>query len=81
MENPVKNEAAPSAKTGGSDLPQDVARAVTEYLPLTAAVNLVRPLFLGYAPSNIAVYLAVLVLTSLVTFGIATHLVRRRFAQ
>jgi lipooligosaccharide transport system permease protein len=58
-----------------------VARAVTEYLPLTAAVNLVRPLFLGYAPSHIAVYLAVLLITSLVTFGIATHLVRKRFAQ
>jgi hypothetical protein len=41
----------------------------------------VRPLFLGYAPSHVALYLAVLLVTSLVTFGIATHLVRKRFAQ
>jgi lipooligosaccharide transport system permease protein len=58
-----------------------VAKALTDYLPLTAAVELVRPLFLGYAPQHIAIHLFVLCLTALVTFGIAMHLVRRRFAQ
>ncbi len=58
-----------------------LAKTLTEYLPLTAAVNLVRPLFLGYTPGHIALDLAVLLVTALVSFGIALHLVRRRFDQ
>ncbi len=58
-----------------------IAQLLTAYLPLTAAINLVRPLFLGTWPSSIAVNIAVLVVITLISFAIALRLLRKRFGQ
>lgn len=54
------------------------AQAIAGILPLSHAVELVRPLLLGQAPSNIALHLAVLVAYSLVGYLLAMVLLRRR---
>ena len=56
-----------------------VVRAITDWLPLTAAVELVRPLFLGRWPDNAASHLAVLVVTGVAAFWLALALTRKRF--
>ena len=57
------------------------AQIVTEYLPLTAAVNLVRPLFLGSWPEHVLINLSVLVVVAVISFAISLKLLRKRFEQ
>lgn len=49
------------------------------WLPLTQAVELVRPLFLGRWPSDVLLHLVVLVAYTVVAWNIALALTRRRF--
>jgi lipooligosaccharide transport system permease protein len=55
-------------------------QAVSELLPLTAAVQLARPLFLGQWPDQVLWPVAVLLAYALGGFYIAAVLTRRRFA-
>ena len=52
-------------------------QVVTQFLPLTHAVDLVRPLMSGTVPSSIALHLAVLAAYALAGFSIALVLTRR----
>ena len=54
-------------------------RVVSEYLPLTAAVELIRPLFLGQWPADFAQNLALLVVYAVLGFWLALGLTRKRF--
>ncbi|RYH19307.1 MAG: nodulation protein NodJ, partial [Alcaligenaceae bacterium] len=54
-------------------------RAISDWLPLTAAVELIRPLFLGKWPANGWQNLALLVVYGVAAFWIALALTRRRF--
>jgi lipooligosaccharide transport system permease protein len=56
-------------------------QAITDWLPLTHAVELVRPLFLGQWPSKPWLHIGVLVLMSLVSYWLAIALIRKRFAK
>jgi len=55
-------------------------RVVSDWLPLTQAVALVRPLFLDRWPEQGWLHLAVLAIYAGVAWCIALHLTRRRFA-
>jgi lipooligosaccharide transport system permease protein len=61
-----------------SQLPPWV-QAVTDWLPLTAAVELVRPLFIDQWPEHAARNVAVLAGYAVVGFWIALALTRKRF--
>lgn len=63
-----------------SQLP-DWLRAVSAVLPLTAAIDLVRPLVLGQWPEAVMGPLAVLVVYAVGGFWLATALTRRRFSS
>ncbi len=54
-------------------------RILSEGLPLTAAVELIRPLFLGQLPANALQHLAVLVAYAVIGFWLALALTRKRF--
>ena len=56
-----------------------IVRAISDWLPLTNAVELVRPLFMDQWPSNPVRHGLVLVVTTVVAFWIALALTRRRF--
>ena len=56
-----------------------VMRVISDWLPLTAAVELIRPLFLGQWPADGLRHLAVLVVYGVAAFWIALALTRRRF--
>lgn len=56
-------------------------RPISEVLPLTAAVQLARPLVLGQWPTRILWPVAVLVFYALAGFYLAAVLTRRRFAS
>jgi len=56
-----------------------VVQAVSEWLPLTQAVELVRPLFMDQWPQAPLRHLAVLVLYAVAAFWVALALTRRRF--
>src|SRR3990172_9396733 len=56
-------------------------QAVTQVLPLTHAVELVRPLMTGVVPSGIALHLAVLAGYAIAGFYIALVLTRRRLLK
>ena len=56
-------------------------QAVTQFLPLTHAVELARPLMGGAAPAQIALHLAVLAAYAVAGFSIALVLTRRRLLQ
>ena len=58
-----------------------VVRAVSDWLPLTAAVELVRPMFMDRWPEAPLRNLAVLAVYAVVSFWIALALTRRRFAS
>ncbi len=58
-----------------------VAQIITEYMPLTAAVNLVRPLFLGSWPEHVLLNLGVLVVVAVIAFVISLKLLHKRFEQ
>lgn len=55
------------------------AQAITDWLPLTAAVELVRPLFLDQWPAHPLRHLAVLVVYAVVGFWVALAFTRQRF--
>jgi len=54
---------------------------VCEWLPLTAAVQLARPLVLGQWPPDVLGPVSVLVAYALAGFWLATGLTRRRFVH
>jgi lipooligosaccharide transport system permease protein len=54
-------------------------RAIAEWLPLTQAIALVRPLFLDRWPSQPLLHLGVLALYAGVAWSIALHFTRKRF--
>jgi len=56
-----------------------IVRDISEWLPLTQAIALVRPLFLDQWPANPALHLAVLAVYALVAWKIALHLTKKRF--
>ncbi len=56
-----------------------LVRAVAEWLPLSAAVELVRPLFLDQWPADPLRHLAVLAVFAVGSFWVALALTRRRF--
>jgi lipooligosaccharide transport system permease protein len=57
----------------------DWLQRITDYLPLTAAIELVRPLFLDQWPTHVAVNLSLLVGVSVLAFWLALALTRKRF--
>jgi lipooligosaccharide transport system permease protein len=61
-------------------LPQAV-RWVAQILPLTQAVALVRPLFMGQWPTDVLLHVGVLFAYAMVAWQIALHLTRKRFRQ
>ena len=73
----------PTMFLSGVFFPRDqlpwVMRIVSDWLPLTAAVELIRPLFLGQWPAEGLRHLAVLVVYGVVAFWIALALTRKRF--
>jgi lipooligosaccharide transport system permease protein len=56
-----------------------VMRHISDWLPLTAAVELIRPLFLGQWPAQGLLHLAVLVAYAVIGFWVALALTRKRF--
>lgn len=56
-------------------------QTIAEYLPLGAAVQLVRPLLLGHVPQNPLRNVLILIAFCLVSFYIATVLTRRRLLK
>jgi lipooligosaccharide transport system permease protein len=54
-------------------------QGLAQWLPLTAAVELIRPLFLGHWPAQAGLNLAVLVAYGIGGFWLALALTRRRF--
>ena len=59
----------------------DVVRAVAQWLPLSHAVALVRPLLLGELPGQIGLHLAVLAGITVAAFWLALGLTRRRLLK
>ncbi|MDI9333323.1 MAG: hypothetical protein QM533_03000 [Cytophagales bacterium] len=55
------------------------AQVITEYMPLTVAVNLVRPLFLGAWPEHVFINISVLLVVAVISFVIVLRLLRKRF--
>ena len=56
----------------------DAVRAVAQWLPLSHAVALIRPLLLGQPPAQIGLHLAVLAGIAVAAFWLALGLTRRR---
>jgi lipooligosaccharide transport system permease protein len=54
-------------------------QAITQWLPLSAAIDLVRPLFMGQMPSAPWRNLAILLVCAVGSFWLAMALVRKRF--
>ena len=73
----------PTMFLSGVFFPRDqlpgVLRVISDWLPLTAAVELIRPLFLGQWPAHFAQNLALLVIYSVLGFWLALALTRKRF--
>ncbi|MHB1249656.1 MAG: ABC transporter permease [Polaromonas sp.] len=73
----------PTMFLSGVFFPRDqlpgVLRVISDALPLTAAVELIRPLFLGQWPAQAALHLAVLVTYAVGGFWLALALTRKRF--
>ena len=59
----------------------DAVRAVAQWLPLSHAVALVRPLLLGQMPGQIGLHLAVLAGIAVAAFWLALGLTRRRLLK
>jgi lipooligosaccharide transport system permease protein len=55
--------------------------AVANFLPLSHAVQLARPLLFGEIPANVLVHVSALLAIAVVAFGVATHLTRRRLLK
>jgi lipooligosaccharide transport system permease protein len=58
-----------------------VVRTVADWLPLSNAVALVRPLFMDQWPTNVLQHATVLVAYAVVSFWVALSLTRKRFAK
>jgi len=75
----------PTMFLSGVFFPRDqlpgVLRVVSDGLPLTAAVELIRPLFLGQWPTQAGQHLAVLLAYAVVGFWVALALTRKRFSS
>jgi len=75
----------PTMFLSGVFFPRDqlpgVLRVVSDGLPLTAAVELIRPLFLGQWPTQAWQHLAVLLAYAVVGFWVALALTRKRFSS
>jgi lipooligosaccharide transport system permease protein len=56
-----------------------LVRHISEWLPLTQAIALVRPLFMDQWPTDVALHLGVLALYTVVAWKIALHLTQKRF--
>ena len=56
-----------------------IVRAISDWLPLTNAVELVRPLFMDQWPAHPWRHGLVLVVTTVVAFWVALALTRKRF--
>jgi lipooligosaccharide transport system permease protein len=56
-----------------------IVRAIAEWLPLSVAVDLVRPLFLDRWPDQALRHVLVLAVFAVVAFWIALALTRKRF--
>ena len=56
-----------------------IVRTISDWLPLTNAVELVRPLFMGQWPAHPLRHSLVLVVTTVVAFWVALALTRKRF--
>ena len=73
----------PTMFLSGVFFPRDqlpgVMRTISDWLPLTAAVELIRPLFLGQWPAHGLQNLALLVVYAVAGFWIALALTRKRF--
>lgn len=73
----------PTMFLSGVFFPRDqlpgVMRVISDWLPLTAAVELVRPLFLGQWPAQGLQHLALLVFYAVAGFWVALALTRKRF--
>ena len=73
----------PTMFLSGVFFPRDqlpgVLRVISDWLPLTAAVELIRPLFMGQWPAHGLQHLAVVVTYAVVGFWVALALTRRRF--
>ena len=73
----------PTMFLSGVFFPRDqlpgVLRVISDWLPLTAAVELIRPLFLGQWPAQGLLHLAVLVTYAVAGFWLALGLTRKRF--
>ena len=73
----------PTMFLSGVFFPRDqlpgVMRVISDWLPLTAAVELIRPLFLGQWPTQGFRHLTVLVVYGVAAFWIALALTRKRF--
>jgi lipooligosaccharide transport system permease protein len=54
-------------------------RVISDFLPLTAAVELIRPLFMGQWPAQGLLHLAVLLAYAVGAFWLALALTRKRF--
>jgi lipooligosaccharide transport system permease protein len=54
-------------------------QAIAQWLPLGAAIDLVRPLFMGHMPAAPWRNLAILVVSAVVSFWVAMALIRKRF--
>ena len=59
----------------------DAVRALSQALPLTHAVALVRPLFMDQWPSQVWLHGAVLIGYAVAAWQVALHLTRKRFRQ
>ena len=75
----------PTMFLSGVFFPRDqlpvVMRVVSDWLPLTAAVELIRPLFLGQWPAQGFQHLAVLLAYAVMGFWVALALTRKRFTS
>ncbi len=73
----------PTMFLSGVFFPRDqlpgVMRTVSDWLPLTAAVELIRPLFMGQWPTNWLPHAALLVFYAVAGFWLALALTRKRF--
>ena len=56
-----------------------MVRHIADWLPLTHAIALIRPLFLDQWPSHVALHLSVLGIYAFVSWKIALHLTKKRF--
>ncbi len=75
----------PTMFLSGVFFPRDqlptVLRHISDWLPLTAAVELVRPLFLGQWPAQGLQHFAVLLVYAIAGFWVALALTRKRFSS